>query len=77
MALRFGRCRVHEHLKRVGITQAEYARRIGVSESFASKVVSGEKKLSMIKAKMSADILGCYIDDLYTWEYISDGNTRK
>ena len=76
MALRFGRCRVLEHLKRVNMSQAEYARRIGFSESFVSKVISGEKYLSMLKAKMSADLFNCHIDDLYTWEYFSDEDMR-
>lgn len=76
MAFHFGRCRVPEHLKKVEMTQAEYARRIGVSQAFASKVISGEKKLSLSKAKMSADLFNCYIDDLYTWD-ISDKVIRK
>lgn len=76
MALQIGRCRVPEHLKRVNMSQAEYARRIGVTESFVSKIVSGEKRLSLLKAKISADLFNCHIDDLYTWEFFSDEDMR-
>jgi hypothetical protein len=40
-----------------------------VSAPFVSRLISGEKKLSLVKAKMSADIFGCHIDDLYEWDY--------
>ena len=67
---RIGRSRLLEHLNRIGMTQAEYARRIGVSEPFVSRIISGEKKLSLTKAKKSADILKCHIEELYEWEYL-------
>lgn len=69
MALRIGRSRLLEHLKRIGMTQAQYAKRMNLSEGFVSKLVSGEKKLSVIKLKMTADLCNCHMDDLYTWEY--------
>lgn len=77
MGLRFGRCRVLEHLNRIGMNQAEYARRLGVSEPFVSKIVSGEKKLSLLKAKISANIFGCVIDDLYEWEHELDKKSMR
>lgn len=76
MALRIGRCRIPEHLKKVKMTQVEYANRIRVSESFASKIMTCEKKLSLVRSKMSADLFGCHIDDLYTWEYFSEKGER-
>lgn len=65
---KFGRSRLLEHLNRINMTQSEYALRLKVSKSFVSKLISGEKKLSLIKAKKSADMFGCCIDDLYDWD---------
>ncbi|MGX4583385.1 helix-turn-helix transcriptional regulator [Paenibacillus chitinolyticus] len=68
MALRIGRSRLPILLKEADITQAELARRIKLSESFISKVIAGERRLSVIKMKMAANILKCSMDDLYEWE---------
>lgn len=72
-----GKSRIPEHLKRIGMSQAEYARRLNVSESFASQLASGDKTLSLIKAKISAHIFGCYIDDLYYWENLPEKGIRQ
>lgn len=76
MALRVGRSRILEHLNRIGMTQAEYARRLKVSEAFVTKLISGDKKLSLVKSKMSANLFGCIIDDLYDWDYDSDSDSK-
>lgn len=73
MDLRIGRCRVPEYLKKSGMNQAEFARRMELSEGFVSKVMTGEKKLSLTKAKVAADLFGCCIDDLYEWHLNSEG----
>lgn len=70
MDLRLGRSRIPEHLLRVDMSQSEYAYEINVSDGFVSKVISGKKKLSLIKAKMSAKLFKCSIDDLYYWEIL-------
>jgi transcriptional regulator with XRE-family HTH domain len=62
-----GKSRLLEHLTRINMSQAEYARRLKVSRTFASKLISGEKSLSIMKARISAQLFGCRIDDLYTW----------
>ncbi|WP_459980196.1 helix-turn-helix transcriptional regulator [Paenibacillus sp. YK5] len=49
------------------MSQAELARRLGVSDSYISQIISGKTTFSLIKAKETADILGCYVDDLYEW----------
>ncbi|WP_412679085.1 helix-turn-helix transcriptional regulator [Brevibacillus borstelensis] len=67
MALRFGRCRLPELLKATRMSQTEFAKRLEVSDSFVSRVISGEKKLSLLKAREAALILGCHVDDLYEW----------
>ena len=69
MALRIRRSRLPELLKSRKLSQAELARRIGVSESFVTQIINLSAKFSIIKAKETADLFGCYIDDLYEWEY--------
>lgn len=70
MALSFGRSRLPELLAKRKMSQAEFARRLNVSEGFVSQIISGTSKLSLLKAKVAADILKCHIDDLYEWVYI-------
>lgn len=70
MALRIGRSRLPELLKSRRMSQVELSRRMNVSEAFVSKIISGDSKLSLLKAKLAADILGCMIEELYTWEYV-------
>lgn len=64
-----GRSRLPELFILKGINQAEFSRRLGVSESFVSKIISGKKKLSLARAKKSSDILNCSIEDLHEWDY--------
>ncbi len=64
---RIGKSRLLEHLTRINMSQAEYARRLKFSRTFVSKLISGEKVLSVLKARISARLFDCYIDDLYTW----------
>ncbi|MCY9593707.1 XRE family transcriptional regulator [Paenibacillus chitinolyticus] len=55
------------------MTQAQLAQRLNLSDSFVSKVVRGEKRLSLIKSREAAIILNCYMDDLYEWIDIEEG----
>jgi transcriptional regulator with XRE-family HTH domain len=68
MALRIGRSRLPELLG--DMTQAELARRMGVSRSYISQIISGNQTFSLVKAKEAADILNCYVEDLYEWIYV-------
>jgi transcriptional regulator with XRE-family HTH domain len=69
VALHVGRSRLPELLKKVGKTQAGLADHLDVSESYISQVIKGTSKLSVIKMKMTADFLGCHMDDLNEWIY--------
>lgn len=69
MALRIRRSRLPALLKSRKMTQAELARRIDVSEPFITQIINLSAKFSLVKAKETADIFGCYIDDLYEWDY--------
>lgn len=73
MEIRIGRSRLPELLRKRRMSQTELARRIGVSDSYISQIINGTSKFSLIKAKMAADVLDCYIDDLYEWIIISKG----
>lgn len=61
------RSRVPEHLARIGMSQAEFARRLKVSKAYITQIINLRKKFSIERGKMAANILGCYIDDLYEW----------
>lgn len=70
--LRIGRSRLPDLLDKKRMTQADFARRMNISEAFVSQIIKGESKFSLLKAKQAADILGCYIEDLYEWIYEGD-----
>lgn len=74
-ALRIGRSRLPELLG--DMPQRELARRIGVSDAYISQIISGTSRFSLIKAKEAADVLGCTVDDLYTWELVSTNDKRR
>jgi transcriptional regulator with XRE-family HTH domain len=68
MGLQFGRCRLPEHLRRSGLSQIDLAIKMGLYPSMITKYVTGEKKMSLLRAAEAAKILGCKIDDLYYWD---------
>lgn len=68
MAVSVGRSRLPELLARRGISQAEFSRRLGVTESFISQVIKGKKQFSYEMAKNASMILWCAMDDLHVWE---------
>lgn len=67
MALDFGRSRLPEHLARINMTQAEFARRIGTTEGYVSQIISGTTKFSLLRAMIAANVLDCFVEDLYEW----------
>ncbi|MFD2330047.1 helix-turn-helix transcriptional regulator [Cohnella sp. GCM10020058] len=67
MALRMGRSLLNLRIKEAGLTQAEFANRLGVGRSFVSMVASGERTLSYERAMNAARILGCKMEDLNEW----------
>jgi transcriptional regulator with XRE-family HTH domain len=70
MPFQIGRSRLPELLDAKRMSQADFARRLDVTEGYISKLISLDSKFSIIKAKEAAHILGCYIDELYEWNYI-------
>jgi transcriptional regulator with XRE-family HTH domain len=63
----YGESRLPELLKLRHMSQAEFARKLGVTEGFVSQLISGKSKFSLLTAKMAADILKCHVEDLYEW----------
>ncbi len=68
MALQFGRSRLPELLEQNHLSQADFARRMRLSEPYVSQLISGVRKFSLLKARQAAKTLHCYVDDLYEWE---------
>jgi transcriptional regulator with XRE-family HTH domain len=65
LALRLGRSRLPELLKAKRLTQAEFARLLGVSEAFISQVIAGLRYFSYPVAANAAYILGCTMEALH------------
>lgn len=68
MALRKGRCRLQELLIVANMSQAEFARRMQLSEPTVSKWISGKRQMSFDHAVQAARVLDCIAEDLYEWE---------
>ena len=64
-SLRLGESRLPELCKRKKISQAELARRLGVSRQFIYKVRKRLKDFSFEQAANAAFILDCQIEDLH------------
>lgn len=67
MALRIGRCLLPRILKKAKLSQAEFAYRVGMSESTISHYANNRRIMSLENAKIIANALGLTIDDLYEW----------
>lgn len=67
MALRKGKCRLSLILTDRRMNQAEFARRMGVTEGTVSKWKSGTSEMSFNHAVLAARILNCSAEDLYDW----------
>lgn len=68
MPFQIGRSRLPELLVERHMTQAEFARRLNVTEGYISKIISLDSTFSYLKAKHAAHILGCIMDDLYEFK---------
>lgn len=70
MALRLGRSLLQRRLKESGLTQREFADRLGVWESVVSMWISRERTMSLERAINTAHILGCKVEDLQEIEEV-------
>ena len=55
---------VRQARQRVGISQKDLARKVGITQAFLSEVVTGTKSPSLLTAAKLARALGCTIDEL-------------
>lgn len=68
MGLRKGRSLLRQRIKEAGFkSQREFAKRLGVSDSYISMVINGDDDFSVERAVNAADILGCEVTDLNEW----------
>lgn len=74
MALRKGRCRLSELLGE--LKQAEFARRMKVTEATVSRWVSGDREMTYENAVLAARILDCHAEDFYDWIIVPKGKRQ-
>ncbi|WP_442951594.1 helix-turn-helix transcriptional regulator [Paenibacillus sp. GYB004] len=65
MALHIGRSRLPELLVAKKWTQADFARRLGISQGFLSQVISGKRHFSYPIAANAAWLLDCPMEELH------------
>lgn len=70
MSLQLGDCLLLERLNEKGMSQAEFAKRMGVSRQYVNKLIKGRTKMSLEFALNAANILGCRITDFYILEVV-------
>lgn len=63
------RCRIPEHLERIGQNQQWLAMEIEVSEPRISEICNLKNyNISIRRAKRISNVLKCSIDELFEWE---------
>jgi transcriptional regulator with XRE-family HTH domain len=56
---------------------AEFARRMGVTQSAVSRWIKGEREMSYENAVLAARILGCHAEDFYEWIESPKGKRQR
>jgi plasmid maintenance system antidote protein VapI len=74
MALRKGSCRLHILLG--DMSQAEFARRMKVTEATVSRWVSSKREMTYENAVLASRILDCHAEDIYDWIEVSKGKRQ-
>lgn len=64
------RCRVKDILLQKGMTQQEFANRIGFSKSHISDIVNNRATMKMDTGMVIAKGLNVSMEELYEWEVI-------
>lgn len=65
MAIPIGKSRLPVLLKAKRLSQAEFARLLGVTEAFISQIIKGIRYFSYPVAAHAALILGCTMEELH------------
>lgn len=72
MTYQVGRCLLRFRLQLAKMSQAELARRLGITKQQVSKYVNGDRQMSLKTAKNVASLLKCSIEDLYEWDKVGE-----
>jgi len=67
MAISYGRSRLPELLQLRGLSQVDFSRKLGISESYLSQIISGARRFTLIVAVNAARILNISVHELYEW----------
>ena len=57
--------RIREMRRRKGITQMEFAAKMGVAQSTVAQWETGARMPNVMQLPKIADVLGCTLDELY------------
>lgn len=72
-SLLLGESRLPQLLKRANnMRQAEFARRLGVSRQYVTKIITKERVLSYERALLASYILDCQVEELYHHQYVAE-----
>jgi plasmid maintenance system antidote protein VapI len=72
MAFQLAECLLPKLLKKINMSQAEFARRLGVTRQYIHKLIIGTSTMSLEMAVNAAFILECQVNDLYKIIYVSN-----
>lgn len=70
-SLRLGESRLPSLLRKADMTQAEFARRLGVSRQYITKIIKRERTFTLEQGIHAGFILNCDTNDLYVIEFIN------
>ncbi|MEH7389674.1 helix-turn-helix domain-containing protein [Bacillus sp. JJ1474] len=59
------------------MSQAEFARRMGVNESTVSRWIKNQRDMRYENTVMAARILNCHAEDFYEWIDQNEEDTRR
>ena len=59
------------------LSQAEFARRMGVTESSVTRWVKREREMTYENSVLAARILGCHAEDFYEWIETPKGKRQR
>lgn len=65
MAFLLGECLLLRLLEKRGLSQSQFARKMGCSRQFVSQLINGESYMSLEFAINAAHLLECKVTDLY------------
>jgi transcriptional regulator with XRE-family HTH domain len=65
--IKVGRCLLQKILDKHRMTQVDLSMKTGLSTTQISEYITGKRGMSLKNAKVIANALHCFIDELYEW----------